>query len=1484
MTPTPSFISEIFLPFFKRLSTYEYEIQVQLSNIYGIHGSKEQSAFWLNNTKLIPVVAHHWLINQLMITPQEAINNNTTYQIKNALHHINCNTRQQLEGLLQTLTLQDNIYDNEILMLLERGIQNSKLSYKVSEKILNDLLTSPKYEIVFSTCELIKKYPFIFSTIPEVNLRKVMQRGGLYEHLALQTLGVWGNNRIFEEVIQGESWPLESKRAVLPFLPLTTSLMNTLTQYLIRHPTYSSDWLDYLLRGASQGIYMRKKRIAELIQHYFDYEFISAKQLVQLVGEKSKKELFNLSLEIGDFDFQKKINLYQELNTPYARKKIVAHLKELEDSSLLPILLDPIAELKITQAEPYILPYIQNYPKICLDTLKYIGSAKTIAHLKELLEFDAPVKQNIPSFEKEALTLLADLVPDQHIIINYLQKHKLPHINLPNLHLTQSVESEPYLLNLLDEKEISTVKYGIEKLGELGTLKALEPIIKKIGMMNPFYPYHEWEALSANPAWEASKQIVNRAYDKHKVRTKKNDRKTAVNTVLVEVLLKQFENPLSAIEATLYLTYISEAIPNDFPVEKLSILTASTNPHVIKFYISFLGKINTHTSIKLLKEEVKITQNIYTLRQAILALTALKNTSLENLVIPLLGHPNMNIKKTAAAYLAQNGTVKAVASMAQLFQRNDNTGLRTELKRGLKSILGKAYYFFLLNECFPCEVAWQRQLLESIITNDEAIKEEHYIDFPELGTIAPLGKKVPNLKRDQEFIMKWKTIRNRTKEHLSQFENSEDLIAKLETIRRQSDGVFITDLIAASLRKLEKTPLFRNFNTILTTEEARLAIIENNRDGHLWDMLLLDPESEQIEYDNLTSFKEEKKRERLFFHFLPHYGLQKIVTKLIEDKRISFLKKLLLNTQIAHPKYLPLLITFYDTLKKQKAESITYSLETFIINHSFASKSHQAILFFEKATVGEKIQKLAFYSAKQQSLLKEEIVQLYKASSWKQRYILLQAVKKPKNHPALFELSFKHYLEKGKVPYGSFHLAQIKQFEKHPEAIELTKKIPNRLHQHSNEFILAYIKEVASDQEADPDLFSSFRQLNTERKWEILKTEIDQGNWYWFSFFNKFAPINTHLKKWYKKATREGKLELIKSLISSNPPLYFPQFEKELLLFIKEYKEPVAWRLLFLLQPKNNEEELKREFTHEYADYSTSIRIELLTHLLYNIPATLAHPSIFDALVPTDKKEEILLVQLQLRTLDYKTVTAEKVIGLIKQLARQDITLAEKYLTEVLESSQSVGLEKQMEVLSGCYTITELNDALTTQIAHLFSSELLALSFLTEQQKSQFYKQIGKLIKANNTEIDKRGLLKNLADESPEESKLLLMSILSSDKKMNLDALCLRLLKKVTTRSVYLEACHTLLSSKKENLFPSILRTLSFAGYSAAIPTFIKLLPHKIFSKNAREGLLIIGEKAVPLLIKEVNKVRPDKRNALNELLAEIESKTVVNEENFKKK
>lgn len=1473
MTPTPSLITEIFLPFFKKLTSYEYEIQVQLSEVFSIHGDREQNCYWLHNAKLIPMVEHHWVLSQLMVTPEDAIARYTTYQIKNALHHINCNTRQQLETLLQTLIQQKNTFDTEIVTLVESGIKNAKLTYQISEEVLLYLLSSTQYEVIFSTCELIKKYPFIFSDIPEISLRIVMERGDIYEPLALDCLGTWGNNRIFKEVLHGESWQLESKRVILPFLPLTTSFMDTLAEYLMLYPVYSIDWLKTLLKGAYQGVHVSKKQITKIIEHYFEYEFISARQLVQLLPEALKKEAFTFSLQDANDDFEKRVQLFEELNTPYTRKAIIEYVKETKDRSQLKLLLETIATLKIKEAEPYILLHLEDQFDICLEALKYVGGSKTITHLKQLLEFDVPVKQNIPSFEKKALTLLANLVPDQQIISNYLQKHRLPLVNLPNVRLTMSTSNQKFLLEALDEREIDTVLYAIEKLGELGTIDSLEPVIKKMGMIQVHSQF-------ANPAWEAAQKIANRAYDHHQLKTKKNNRKIVVDTTLTEVILKQFKSPLSEADTILYLQYLTELIPTDFPINKLSILADSPNPHIVKFYISYLGKLDDDSTIKHLKEHLDISQNIYTLRQALLALTDLRNHTIEDLVIPLLGHPNMNIKKTVADYLKENGTVKAVSAMVHLFQRNDNTGLREKLEQGLRNILGEAYYFFLFNECFSYEEAWQRELLQSTITNDKEITEQHYIDFPELNTIVSEHKTASNLKIDLKVLKQWKTIRNRTKEEISLLTTAKELNNSIGVIKKQAEDVYITDLVAASFRRFKETPLSKDINPILTTEEARIAITKNTTNSLLWDCVLLDPESEEIEYNNLYVYKDGNIKEKLFLHFLAHYGLEKMLKQLVDADQIHFLKKIVVSNTILQSKYLPLILHFYKRLKKQtKNKNELSSLEDLLSDHPLINKDDQIALFFLKASIEVKLKKIRTYSSQQQSILKEEIVKLYKSCSWKQRNNLLQAIKKPKNHTALYEVGFSHYLEGKELP--SLHEMllspdQTQQLEKHPDAIELTKNRTHYLQYHSNDFVFMYVKEITSHQDTDPNLLHSFKQFTPERKWKIIETELEQERWYWLTFFDELTPFNTAIKKIFREATVEGKLELIKHLISQEKQLYFPTFIQLLLPFAKEYDKPIiVWQLLFNLKLKDEEiKELTDVFIEEYTHYNTSIKTELLTYFIeHTIPPIVIASKVFNKLLPVDKKEETLLLQLRLKTLDDKDVQAsDKAIQLIKELAKLDISVAKQSIPEVVHLFTEIGLPKQIEILNACYSLKELSNTVSIEIAHIFSTELLALSFLTEENKKQFYKQIGELIKTHTTEIDRKRLLKNIADESPEESNSLLLDILSSKKKTDLDTLCLRLLKKSTSRTEYLDICYNLLHSDKENLFQSIIRTLSFAKYTEAIPIFIKLFTHKkgSISKVAREGLLVMGEKAIPILTKETNKARPDKQVILNELLNEI--------------
>ncbi len=305
----PGLIPALFLSILNRLADYSPETQRLLNDVYRLHGDASHEVSQVDALHLIPEIKHQWLISALMVRPKQALLVYNTYALKNALSEIVCNTRAQLENLLQELVLQDNeVFNDEIIALLKHGITNGRLSYAACIDTLTHLLQASRYEQVYAACDLMKRYPFIFSSIPEVNLRILMRRGEHFEPLALDTLGSWGENPLFTEVILGDGWGVESKKTVLPFITPTTELMNTLVHCLTVFPAHSTDWLTALTKGAHQGVFCSKRSLTLLVQHYFEFEFMTAHQLVQLIAEANQASLLNRLKKEESTDFEKKLN------------------------------------------------------------------------------------------------------------------------------------------------------------------------------------------------------------------------------------------------------------------------------------------------------------------------------------------------------------------------------------------------------------------------------------------------------------------------------------------------------------------------------------------------------------------------------------------------------------------------------------------------------------------------------------------------------------------------------------------------------------------------------------------------------------------------------------------------------------------------------------------------------------------------------------------------------------------------------------------------------------------------------------------------------------------------------------------------------------------------------------------------------------------------------------------------------------------------
>lgn len=128
-------------------------------------------------------------------------------------------------------------------------------------------------------------------------------------------------------------------------------------------------------------------------------------------------------------------------------------------------------------------------------------------------------------------------------------------------------------------------------------------------------------------------------------------------------------------------------------------LLRDRDPHVRKHVIALLAHDASGEDARALSATlVPLTRdpNIRTVRAALLALGAARAHWAGGAVAACLHHPNMNIRKTAAATLLHAGAPAAVPHLLRALGRDDNPGLRSALTRALRAVVGGAYAATLL--------------------------------------------------------------------------------------------------------------------------------------------------------------------------------------------------------------------------------------------------------------------------------------------------------------------------------------------------------------------------------------------------------------------------------------------------------------------------------------------------------------------------------------------------------------------------------------------------------------------------------------------------------------------------------------------------------------------------------------------------------------------------------------------------------------------
>ncbi|MFD4024968.1 HEAT repeat domain-containing protein [Streptomyces sp. NPDC058576] len=174
----------------------------------------------------------------------------------------------------------------------------------------------------------------------------------------------------------------------------------------------------------------------------------------------------------------------------------------------------------------------------------------------------------------------------------------------------------------------------------------------------------------------------------------------AGHAFLTATLLRLLERPgLTGGEQAVLLKALLQVPATASTRARVHRLLRARDPHVRKHVIALLAHDSSGEDARALSATlVPLTSDpdIRTVRAALLALGAARARWAGEAVAACLHHPNMNIRKTAAAALLHTGAPASVPHLLRALGRDDNPGLRTALTRALRAVVDDAYVATLL--------------------------------------------------------------------------------------------------------------------------------------------------------------------------------------------------------------------------------------------------------------------------------------------------------------------------------------------------------------------------------------------------------------------------------------------------------------------------------------------------------------------------------------------------------------------------------------------------------------------------------------------------------------------------------------------------------------------------------------------------------------------------------------------------------------------
>ncbi|MFG2484536.1 HEAT repeat domain-containing protein [Streptomyces virginiae] len=378
--------------------------------------------------------------------------------------------------------------------------------------------------------------------------------------------------------------------------------------------------------------------------------------------------------------------------------------------------LDAIRALRHADAEDAVIALLPSRPAAALEALEAIGGHRTTTALSEGLGLATArgvgvIAPHLRAVRNHALEVLWHLTHDpaqRRALLGRLDPTDLPTRIAADLGGPD--ERELALLGShLDPNRPVAALCRLAAHGGAGTLPVIADLLLRIVAELAA----SWEPGGAAPRGEdgrpggeptvpqevldAVRDLGRRLHERGRIRPScLLDAATAreAGDVLVATMgLDLLDRPgLSSGERAILLELLLR-VPYARTRTRVHRLLRDRDRHVRKHVIALLARDATGDDAQALSATLialTAAEDIQTVRQALLALGHARARWAATAIAACLDHPNMNIKKTAAEVLVRVGTPATVPALLLWLGRHHNPGLRGSLVAALRAILGEA--------------------------------------------------------------------------------------------------------------------------------------------------------------------------------------------------------------------------------------------------------------------------------------------------------------------------------------------------------------------------------------------------------------------------------------------------------------------------------------------------------------------------------------------------------------------------------------------------------------------------------------------------------------------------------------------------------------------------------------------------------------------------------------------------------------------------